>query len=89
MGKNKNDERDFAHEDGYMMGDSVIDTDDDEQSIEEQAAQVSQAANDEDTHRVEILVAINGHQAHDKVTVAKSHAFYSGLLDQNLAQVID
>lgn len=42
-----------------------------------------------DTHRVEVLVAINGHHAKDKLTVPVDHPFYSGLLDQNLARVID
>ena len=58
----------------------------DDQTIAEQAQQVQQAA--ADTHRVEVLVAVNGHHAHDKLTVATDHPFYSGLIDQNLARVM-
>lgn len=55
--------------------------------LEDAARQVEQAAGD--MHRVEVLVSINDHRAHDKVTVSTSHPFYNGLIEQNLARVID
>lgn len=60
--------------------------DGDEQSREEQAEAVVREA---EMVRVEILVAVNGHVKHDRVTVASDNEFYSGLVDQKMAQVID
>lgn len=57
-----------------------------EQYHEKQVEKAQRVA--DDTHRVEVLVAINGHHAKDRVVVAKSHPFYNGLIDQNLARVI-
>lgn len=95
MGKDKKDKNQVGGEIDWSAKESETLTrteangglDDVEQSLAEQGQQVEQAA--AETHRVEVLVAINDHHAHDKVTVAKSHPFYSGLLDQNLARVID
>ena len=81
--KKKYEGRDYAQEDADAMGDSVLDHGDD---IQKYVEKVSQQASD--MHRVEILVAVNGHVAHDTVTVAKDHPFYSGLILQNLAKVV-
>lgn len=61
-------------------------SDEDEQSREEQAAQVEQQA---EMIRIQIDVAVNGLPSGQKLTVPSDHEYYTGLVDQKLAHVIE
>lgn len=50
---------------------------------------VDQVVLDAEMVKVRINVSINQHIAGDEVTVDRDHPFYSGLINQRLAEVID
>ena len=41
------------------------------------------------TMRIRIGMNVNSHKRGDEITVDRDHPFYSGLVDQKLAEVID
>lgn len=83
MGKDKKNLYEVADEDHDA---EILLATEENDPIQRQAEQVTREA---ETMRVEILVAVNSHSVNDKVTVERDHPFYSGLVTQNMARVID